>query len=69
MIDGPEQKPTPEHLATWQGYKLLYDPDLANGWVKLCDSNGYVIAMISDVNEIHIARAAIDQSSPPKASA
>jgi hypothetical protein len=55
QLPKPELKPKPEYLATWQGFKLYYDPELANGWVKLCDSRGNVLGMMSGVGQIYIA--------------
>jgi len=59
---GPELSQKPRQFGNHNDFRLFYGTDLANGWVKLCDKDGRVIAMVGDVKQIHIApRAASEE--------
>lgn len=51
-----EQAPKEEWLASFNGFTVHQNPNLANGWIELRDENGDVIARVNNVKAIHVAR-------------
>lgn len=54
-INGPELKPKPEWLASFNGFTIHTKPELANGWIELRDEHDNIIAHIDNVKSIHLA--------------
>lgn len=44
-----------EWLASYNGFIIHENPNLANGWIELRDHEGKIIAHIDNVKQIHIA--------------
>lgn len=57
MSDEPkaELARKPEWVASYNGFPIYINYDMAPGWVRFLDKDGRVIGMISDVGTIHIA--------------
>lgn len=51
----PELKSKPEWQASYSGFTIYTNGDVANGWIRLLDENNDVIAIIDNVKSIHLA--------------
>lgn len=59
----PELAPKAEWIASYGGFPIYIDPNLAPGWVQFRNAKGEIIGMINGVGEVRVA-----SSRPPSQS-
>lgn len=55
-------EPELKTAGSFNGYRIIYDPALTQGWIEIRDSMGRTIARIDGVEAIHLSGSRVSRS-------